>query len=282
MTTLGAQLSSLLPTMFSTTTKRILPVLLALFLPFLSPAQDLQKPFRECGIQGSTTVYDLRKNQWTYTHAQDAERASLPASTFKILNSLILLEEKAVRDEHEVLPWDGQTRDVPAWNADTDMKNAFANSTVWFYVRLAQKISKAKYRSYLKRCGYGNGKIRNGQGADFWNYGDFAISPKDQIEFLRKFHEEKLPFRKENIQKVKQMMVAQQTSDYTLRGKTGLTSYGGTSSGWWVGYVETKGNVYFFATRLHKDQATKNENFAACRKTITQQILQQLAILPNL
>ncbi|WP_255478566.1 penicillin-binding transpeptidase domain-containing protein [Rufibacter sp. XAAS-G3-1] len=242
----------------------------------------MQKPFTECGVAGSTTVYDYSKESWVYSEENDTNRASLPASTFKILNSLILLEEKAVRDENEVLPWDGQQRGIPAWNADTDMKSAFTNSTVWFYVRLAERIGQDEYRSWLKRCGYGNGKLKNGFGADFWNYGDFAISPKDQIEFLRKLYEEKLPFAKENIQKVKQMMAAEQTPTYTLRGKTGLTSYGGTSSGWWIGYVETKGNVYFFATRLHKDQNTKNENFAACRKTITHQILRQLGILPAL
>ncbi|WP_207432778.1 class D beta-lactamase [Sabulibacter ruber] len=253
---------------------------LALLLPFLAPAQDLQKPFKECGLEGSTTVYDTRQNRWTFTNQQDTQRATLPASTFKILNSLILLEEKAVRDEHEVLKWDGQQRSISAWNADTDMKNAFANSTVWFYVRLAEQIGKDKYRAYLKRCGYGNGKLTNGQGADFWNYGDFAISPKEQIEFLRKFYREQLPFSKESIRKVKQMMVAEQTPAYTLRGKTGWTSYGGIDNGWWVGYLETKDNVYFFATRVHKDKNTANDNFASCRKTITKQILQQLGILP--
>ncbi|RNI26010.1 class D beta-lactamase [Rufibacter latericius] len=256
------------------------PLLILVLFPMLLLGQSLQKPFEECGLEGSITVYDLRKNQWTYSDPADARRASLPASTFKILNSLILLEEKTVKDEYEVLKWDGQQRSVAAWNADTDMKSAFANSTVWFYVWLAERLGKDKYQRWLKRCGYGNGQFINAQGADFWNYGDFAISPKSQIEFLRKFHAEKLPFSKETLRKVKQMMVVEQTPAYTLRAKTGWTNYAGTDSGWWVGYVETKENVYFFATRLHKDVATPNEHFANCRKTITRRILQQLNILP--
>ncbi|KAA3436348.1 class D beta-lactamase [Rufibacter hautae] len=254
--------------------------LLALLLPCLSFGQDLQKPFKECGLEGSFTLYDLKKNRWTFSDPQEANRATLPASTFKILNSLILLEEKAVRDENEVLKWDGQERSVPAWNADTDMKHAFANSTVWFYVRLAQQIGPDKYRNYLQRCGYGNGKFTHAQGADFWNYGDFALSPKAQIQFLQKFYQEKLPFSKENIKKVKKMMVAEETAAFTLSGKTGLTSHDGERIGWYVGYVETKDNVYFFATRLRQDVQTPTENFAACRKTITRKLLQQLSILP--
>ncbi|ALI99576.1 penicillin-binding transpeptidase domain-containing protein [Rufibacter tibetensis] len=260
---------------------QLLAVLWFLFLvPFQGKGQDLQKPFQECRLEGSITVYDLQKNRWTYIDPKDAARASLPASTFKILNSLILLEEKAVQDEHEILKWDGQTRSIPAWNSDTDLAKAFANSTVWFYVRLAEKIGKDKYLSYLKRCGYGNGKLTNAQGADFWNYGDFAISPKEKIQFLRNFYAGDLPFSKDNIQKVKQLMIAEQTPDYTISGKTGWTNYAGTDSGWWVGYVETKGNVYFFSTRLHKNVTTKNDAFAPCRKTITRKILQQLNILP--
>ncbi|WP_210486490.1 class D beta-lactamase [Rufibacter sp. SYSU D00433] len=251
-----------------------------LFLPFLGFGQNLQQPFKDCGLEGSFTLYDLIQNRWTYSHPKDAQRATLPASTFKILNSLILLEEKAVRDENEVLKWDGQQRSVPAWNADTDMKHAFTNSTVWFYVRLAQQIGLDKYRNHLERCGYGNGKFSGAQGADFWNYGDFAISPKAQIQFLQKLYQERLPFSRENIQKVKQMMVAEETPAYTLRAKTGLTSHNGRNIGWYVGYVETKGNVYFFATRLHKDVQTQNEDFATCRKTVTRKLLQQLGILP--
>ncbi|GGK59669.1 penicillin-binding transpeptidase domain-containing protein [Rufibacter glacialis] len=256
--------------------------LLVLFLaPFPGNAQDLQTPFTQCGVQGSITVFDPQKNQWTFSDPDDAERASLPASTFKILNSLIALQEKAVRDEHEVLKWDWQVPGVPAWNADTDLQAAFPNSTVWFYVRLAERIGMKKYQRYLKRVGYGNGKTTNAAGADFWNYGDFALSPKEQIAFLRRFYEGNLPFAPENIQKVKQLMVAEQTPHYTLSGKTGLTTYGGTRSGWYVGYVETKGKVYYFATRLHQDAKAKNDHFSACRKTITQQVLQALSILPT-
>ena len=56
------------------------------------------------------------------------------------------------------------------WNADTDMENAFKNSTVWFYVELAKRIGHEKYKGFLKKSRYGNSKIDNGaDNGDFWN-----------------------------------------------------------------------------------------------------------------
>ncbi len=76
-------------------------------------------------------------------------------------------------------------------------------------------------------------------------------------------------------------MVVEQTPAYTLRAKTGWTKYNNVDSGWWVGYVETRGNVFFFATRLHKPHSTVHRHFSDCRKTITRKVLHQLGVLPS-
>nr|WP_241498972.1 penicillin-binding transpeptidase domain-containing protein [Rufibacter ruber] len=143
---------------------RVLLPLLLFVSTCLCRAQDLQQPFKDCQLEGSITVYDYHQKRWIYSDSADAHRASLPASTFKIPHSLIALETGAVKDEHEVFPWDGTPRKVAAWNGDTDMKNAFANSTVWFYVRLAERLGNSTYRRYFKRMNYGNGKMAKAQG----------------------------------------------------------------------------------------------------------------------
>ena len=66
---------------------------------------------------------------------------------------------------------------VNAWNKDTDLKSAFKNSTVWFYVEVAKRIGRTKYKKILKKCNYGNSNLKE-KGIDFWNYGEFAVSPK--------------------------------------------------------------------------------------------------------
>lgn len=260
--------------------KQVSALFLVICLRFSALCQpDLQQPFEDCGIPGSITIYDLKNDRWIFSDQADARRETLPASTFKIINSLIALETGAVKDERVVLKWDGVKRFVPAWNADTDMKNAFQNSTVWFYVEMARRIGLQTYAKYLSACRYGNGNIRTGKNDDFWNYGEFGITPENQITFLKDLYEENLPFSASTYRKVKRIMIAEETPEYVLRAKTGWTWYGGKDTGWYVGYVEKKDNVWFFATRIRKDRKDVNENFSSCRIEITRKVLKELGAL---
>ncbi|MDL5512494.1 penicillin-binding transpeptidase domain-containing protein [Arenibacter sp. M-2] len=241
---------------------------------------SFQSIYDSLGLKGSTTIFDYKNQKWIYTHEKDAEIATLPASTFKILNSLIILENKAVNDENEIFKWDGKPKshfgyEFKAWEKDTDLKTAYKNSTVWFYVNAAKKIKRKKYKRTLKKIGYGNNDLSE-EGDDFWNYGNLAISPKNQIEFLIQLYENKLPFAQKNINKVKQILISENTQNYTFRDKTGWTRANGKDIGWWVGYLTTKENVYFFATRLTKNVETENPDFSSGRKTVTKQILKTI------
>lgn len=224
---------------------------------------------------------DYKNNKWFYTDEKEADKATVPASTFKIINSLIALEEGVIKDEKEVLKWDGIQRDISPWNADTDMQNAYINSTVWFYQELARRIGKERYARYLKKCNYGNGQLTSAIDR-FWLDGSLRISPRNQIEFLKALYEEKLPFSKRSYQIVKRIMVQQapEAANYVLRAKTGWGKVEALDIGWWVGYVEKKDNVYFFATRVQKPVEITNEKFMECRKEITRNILAELNILP--
>lgn len=71
----------------------------------------------------------------------------------------------------------------------------------------------------------------------------------------------------------------EKTSAYTLRAKTGWADTKPTHVGWYIGYVETKGNVYFFATRLYQPDARQKYSFVKQRKEITRKILGELGIL---
>lgn len=130
----------------------------------------------------------------------------------------------------------------------------------------------------MKLSGYGNNDLSE-QGDDFWNFGRFGISPRNQVEFLVKVYQGKTPFSKRNIEILKKVMVTEETSDYVLRSKTGWTRVDGNDIGWWVGYVQRKNNVYFFATRVLKKRNTENPDFGNCRKTITKAVLKELGAL---
>ena len=112
-----------------------------------------QKYFGTFSVTGSTTIYDFKNKKWLYTDSVDTEKETLPASTFKILNSLIALDQKIVVDERQVIKWDSTEKTffgtkIESWNKDTDLKTAYRNSTVWFYVEMAKKIGKKKYKKY--------------------------------------------------------------------------------------------------------------------------------------
>ena len=158
------------------------------------------------------------------------------------------------------------------------MKEAFRVSAGWAYVEMAKKIGKEAYKKHLTDIGYGNVDLSIDD-TDFWNFGNFAISPANQIKILIGVYEETLPFKKESFRILKDIMTIEKTESYTLRAKTGWTRDGGKDTGWWVGYVEKEDNVYFFATRLIKPRSVKNKGFSSCRKKVTRAVLKQLKIL---
>lgn len=255
------------------------------FQPFLGLGQtSFSAYFKKCRVQGSTTIFDYKNKRWVFSDSLDARKASLPASTFKIINSLIALETNVIKDENQIIKWDGRERGfngqlISKWNKDTDLKSAFKNSTVWFYVELAKRIGRSNYKQFLKKCKYGNLNLSE-KGTDFWNHGELKISPVNQIKFLITLKEEKLPFSKANMATVKDIMIMEKTDQYILYGKTGWTQKNGKDLGWWIGYLEKGDNTYFFATRLKKSTKTKNAGFSDCRINITKHILSEMGVLP--
>lgn len=233
---------------------------------------DFGKYFQQAGVRGTILIYDLKKDRYLVYNAKRANTGYVPASTFKIFNSLVALETGVVKDENEVIKWDGVKREIPQWNQDHTMKTAIKVSAVWFYQELARRIGEKRMQKYINLTGYGNRDI--GGGIDkFWLEGDLRISPKEQIDFLVKLHNNKLPFSPRAIAIVKNIITMEKTEDYVLRGKTGLES----EVGWYVGYLERNGNTYFFATQL--DIAEPKDIKA--RIEITRNILKDMGLLPK-
>ncbi len=71
---------------------------------------------------------------------------------------------------------------------DMTVKEAFEQSAGWVYLELAKQIGRERYKTYLAKCQYGNGNLSE-TGVDFWNFGPFAISPQNQIRFLKALYE---------------------------------------------------------------------------------------------
>ncbi|MGI0487696.1 class D beta-lactamase [Pantanalinema rosaneae CENA516] len=242
----------------------------------IAQTPDFGQAFQELGIEGAIVIYD-KNNQRFYEHNPSRNTTTFfPASTFKILNALISLETGVIRDDVSVLTWDGITREIPAWNHDTNLRQAFKDSTVWFYQVLARKNGHERMQQFVKQVNYGNQQIGTPDRIDhFWLDGPLQITPKQEIEFLQRLEQNDLPFSQRTIDLVKDMMIIEKTPDYTLRGKTGWINSVDPNIGWIVGYLEQKNNVYFFATNI----VISNSQDAAKRLEVTRRSFQALGLL---
>jgi beta-lactamase class D len=72
---------------------------------------------------------------------------------------------------------------------------------------------------------------------------------------------------------VKKIIINGRTPDYVLRAKTGWAQTKTIDLGWWVGYIEMKSGVYFFATRV-QNPLNKNPLFAASRMQVSRKIFE--------
>ncbi len=233
--------------------------------------QEWQLIYKENNAQGITIVYDLNNDQYYYNDTIRARKQYLPASTFKLLNSLIALETGAIKDENEVIKWDGVDRGIPQWNQDHCLKTAFSNSVVWFYQELSRRIGRKRMQQYVKLSDYGNHEI-NGALDSFWLDGQLRITPLEQIEFLKRLYFEQLPFSKRNLEIVKRISIVEQTNSYTLHAKAGWATSVFPNVGWWVGYLEQDNNVYFFATEIDILDPPDRDK----REKITREILKSM------
>jgi beta-lactamase class D len=242
---------------------------------------DFSQRFKSLGVNGSILIYDLNQNLF-YQHNRDRnDTAFLPGSTYKIPNSLIALETGVIQNDVDVLTWDGIERglaDAPIdeWNQDLNLRLAFNYSAVWFYQVLARKIGHQRMQDFVTKIQYGNQNIGAKEDIDkFWLEGELRITPRQQIDFLRRLQQNDLPFAQKNIDLVKDIAIAEQTSNYVLRGKTGWVTSINPQIGWYVGYLEQNDNVYFFATNI--DLVTNKD--VAARLEVTKLCLQDLGLL---
>ena len=231
-------------------------------------ADKWDKHFTNAEIECTFVLTKLNSDSLIIYNPERAKKGFLPASTYKIPNSLIALESKVIEDENEIIQWDGVKRFYDKWNANQNLQSAIKYSCVWFYQELARRVGKEKMQFYLDTLYYGNSKM----GADvdkFWLEGDLRISAIEQIEFLTKFINHDLPFAKRNFNIVEKILLVDSTENYRQFAKTGWGGDDDNQVGWYVGFVRNNSGVWIFALNIH----IKRDKDAVQRKLITNEIL---------
>lgn len=220
---------------------------------------EIEKLFFDEKISGTIVIESL-KNKTKYIYNEErAKKYFAPASTFKILNTLITLNEKIV-DENSIIVWDKKTREYDFWNKNQSLESAFKYSCVWCYREFAQKVGLEQYKIYLKKLEYGNQKISSDI-SSFWLDESLKITTFEQIEFLKNIYNYKTIFPKKDIDYLKEIMLDEINNDYKIFAKTGWNG----KYGWYIGFIETKDDIWFFATNID----TKTKDDLAKRKDIT-------------
>jgi beta-lactamase class D len=238
---------------------------------------DWKHHYDSFGVKGCFVLLDEENKQYHYFDSAMANTGFIPASTFKIFSSMVGLETGKIADQNFVIPWNGHQYSNALWNADHDLKTAYQHSCVWYYQELARRVGRDTMKLWLDKLQYGN---RDTAGGDvwFWLNGSLRISPQEQIAFLKRLYHNDLPLSARTMNITKSIMLQDSTSSYEMRAKTGWSEQDGKSIGWYVGWVESQGKVYYFANMFQTAEDISPQRIAA-RKTIVYHILKELKII---
>jgi len=239
---------------------------------------SLEKFFKENNTTGTFAILNNGTGIFTiYNLDRYKDSQYLPASTFKIVNSLIGLQTGVISNDTMVIKWDGVVRSHPEWNKDLTMYEAFRVSAVPYYQEVARRIGKETMQKWLDSLSYGTQKITS-RIDSFWLDNSLKITPDEQLGLVKRLYFNQLPFHRLNQEIVKKAMLFEDKPGYKLSYKTGWgTRENGNPLGWVVGYIEENNHPYFFVLNLESQD--KNLNIAAVRMKILKEILTHLGFM---
>lgn len=245
---------------------------------------EWKSEFAERGVSGTALILDEQANHYLVFDRTRAQTPFIPASTFKVFNALVALDTGAVKDEYEVIRWDGVTREFDGWNRDHSLASAMQFSAVWFYQEMARRAGAQRMQKWLDKVGYGNRDISTGID-NFWlTDGSMRINAMQQIDFLRRLAHGELPFSPRAQEAVRRITIVAAAPDYIEHRKTGWGGRRDASNhrvdlGWYVGWIERGGRRWFFALNIDMPQGGDD---TPKREIITHALLGRVGAMPGI
>jgi len=225
-------------------------------------------------VTGAILVFDPSKNVYYSNDFTWSKTGHLPASTFKIPNSIIAVETGVIEDDSTLIRWDGEKRRRGEWEKDLLFREAFQVSCVPCYQEIARKIGVRQMKEYLAKLDYGNMIIDTATIDIFWLEGESKISQFEQIDFLVRFYNTDLPISARTETIMKRLMIIEENDTFKLSGKTGWSVRNGNNNGWFVGYLEKGEEVYFIATNIDPQSEFNMDLFSVIRKEISMEAIE--------
>ncbi|WP_339726472.1 class D beta-lactamase [Maribacter stanieri] len=240
---------------------------------------EFQSIIDSSDVIGSILIYDLNQDVYYSNDFEWSNKGNLPASTFKIANSIIGLETGVIENDSVIFKWDGEKKWLKNWEQDLILRDAFQFSCVHCYQEVARKVGSKRMNDYVSKLNYGNLEIDATNIDKFWLEGASRISQMQQIDFLKRLYNFELPISKRTESIMRNIMLIEETDQYKLSGKSGLSNNNEAYNGWFVGFVEFKNDTYLFATNLEPKKELNFDSFIKKRLDLTLLCLRKLNVL---
>lgn len=241
--------------------------------PLQSDYQILDESKNFGSNSGSFVMYSMKKDKYYIYNEKESRKRYSPDSTYKIYLALFGLDRHIISDKNSRMSWNHNHYPFDSWNKDQDLNTAIQNSVNWYFERISNQLSKNYTSDQLKQLNYGNENL--GSYKNYWMEDSLKISNLEQVIVLKNMMEQNNHFSKNEKKQLSSSLLIRKNENYELYGKTGTGIVNGKyNNGWFVGYVITNHDKYYFSTHL-SDEKASGEN----AKFINEKILKEMGVL---
>ncbi|MFI3250810.1 MAG: penicillin-binding transpeptidase domain-containing protein [Eubacteriales bacterium] len=192
-------------------------------------------------IDGVAVFYSPHHGEYS-TSEEKANTPFSPYSTFKIMSTLIGLDEGVVTSAESKMSYNGTSYWNENWNDDLTLRESFETSCVWYYHQMLYQLTPSVVENHLKSLPYGNFDLSQWEGNGgnsitelngFWLNSSLKITPKEQVYLLELLFEKETRYQENHV-----------------FAKTGA----GNHQSWYVGFFESEGETIYFAVFVESDE----------------------------
>ncbi len=231
---------------------------LGILLLFVAPA----KAEKRCFL--------AKENNKVINQEGDCTSRHSPCSTFKIVLSLMGYDAGILEDEThpQWLFKKGYPAYFEKWKEPHNPSLWMKNSCLWYSQVLTQKLGIENFTDYVVKFNYGNQDVSGDKGknnglTNSWLSSSLEISPEEQLVFLQKLLDNKLPVSLKAHEMTRNIMFIEELPHgWKLYWKTAsglLLSRDRTEKlyikhGWFVGWIQKNSRIIVFATHITDDK----------------------------
>ena len=241
--------------------------------PLQSDYQILDESKNFGSNSGSFVMYSMKKDKYYIYNEKESRKRYSPDSTYKIYLAMFGLDHHIISDKNSRMSWNHKHYPFESWNKEQDLNTAMQNSVNWYFERISNQIPKNYTAAQLKQLNYGNENL--GSYKSYWMEDSLKISNLEQVIVFKNMMEQNNHFSKKAKNQLSSSLLIKKNEKYELYGKTGTGIVNGKyNNGWFVGYVITNHDKYYFSTHL-SDEKASGEN----AKFINEKILKEMGVL---